>query len=339
LPGAPPDDDTPRLYALLYDWRRDLPGAARQLDQLIEQIRAAHDAPDLKVDLVAHSSGGLVARYYLLHGAMPLDADGRAQPNFAGAAKVERAVAIGVPELGMARAAVALVEGEPVVFNRVGPEVLATSEMIFQLLPHGDDVWLLDARGEPIVADACNLDLWREFEMGVFDSHVRMRIRRKAGSRAAGRARLELLERGFGLRLERARRFRTAIRAAPLPAEVAYFSIGGDCRPTQARLLVEAPGGNPVARTRPDDVRVRRSGLDYDRLMLAMGDGMVTRASSGCSPGWPAGELRPAAPAEDWRWQRWVCASHNKLVVNLDCQRALLHALSDEEDPAMDPQG
>jgi pimeloyl-ACP methyl ester carboxylesterase len=338
-PGAPIDDDAPRLYALLYDWRRELSGAAQQLDQLIEQIRTEHNSPDLKVDLVAHSSGGLVARYYLLYGGMPLDANGPSQPDFAGAAKVERSVAIGVPELGMTRAAAALVEGEPVVFNRVGPEVLSTSGSTAQLLPHGDEVWLLDAMGEPIMADARNVDTWRELGMGIFDPHVRSRVRREVGGGARGRARVELLERGFALRLERARRFHAAIRAVPIPADVGYFTIGGDCRPTQARLLVETPGGDPTVRTRPESVRARRADLDYARLMLEMGDGMVTRSSSGCSPEWPGSDQRPAPPAEDWRWQRYVCASHNRLVGNIDCQRALLHALADDEDPPADTLG
>lgn len=332
-PGAPLDDDAPRLYALLYDWRRDLSAAARQLDELIERVRAAHSSPNLKVDLVAHSSGGLVARYYLLHGATPLGVSDVLRPTFAGAAKVDRAVAIGVPELGMTRVAAALVEGEPVVLNRVAAEVLATSQSTCQLLPHGEGVWLLDARGQPIVADACNLDTWREFEMGVFDPQVRSRVRTRAGGGAKGRARLALLERGFELRLGSARRFRAAIRAAAIPAQVAYYSISGDCRPTQARLLVEIPRDRPVVRTWPDGVRVPDPNLDYDRLMLEVGDGMVTRSSSACSPVWPSSERRPAAPAEDWRWQRYVCASHNELVVNTDCQRALLRALSDDEDP------
>jgi pimeloyl-ACP methyl ester carboxylesterase len=336
-PGAAVDDEAPRLYALLWDWRRDIVAAARQLDELIEQIRAAYKSTDLKVDLVSHSSGGLVARYYLLHGAAPLPESGLPRPTFAGAAKVDRAVAIGVPELGMTRVAAALVEGEPVVLNRVSPEVLSTSASTCQLLPHGDNVWLLDASGEPIVADACDPDVWRELEMGVFDPHVRSRVRRRAGGGARGRARLNLLERGFERRLGRAQRFRTAIRAASIPGDVAYYTIGGDCRPTQARLLVETPDSSTAVRTWPRDVRARNQGLDYDRLMLEAGDGMVTRSSSSCSPGWPSDDRRPAAPADDWRWQRYVCSSHNKLVVNTDCQRALLRALVDDENAQRDP--
>jgi pimeloyl-ACP methyl ester carboxylesterase len=338
-PETPIDDELPRLYTLLWDWRRDMAAAARQLDELIEQVRVAHQAPGLKVDLVAHSSGGLVARYYLLHGAAPLPECDPSRPTFAGAAKVDRAVAIGVPELGMARAAAALIRGEPVVLNRVGPEVLSTSASTCQLLPHGENVWLLDAAGKPITADACDPETWRSFEMGVFDPQVRSRVRRKAGGGARGRARVGLLERGFELRLAHALQFRAAIRSAAIPEEVAYYTIGGDCRPTQARLLVELPGGNPAVRVWPKDIRARRVALDYDRLMLEHGDGMVTRSSSACSAGWPGKGRSPAVLAEDWRWQRYVCASHNKLVVNIDCQRALLRALVDDEDPPPPPAG
>ncbi len=325
------DDAVPRLYALVYDWRRDLSHAARLLDELIEQVRTAYRSPGLRVDLVAHSSGGLVVRYYLLHGARPLAAGGGDPPDFSGAAKVRSAVAIGVPEIGVARAAASLTEGEPVVLNRVGPEVLATTEINYQFLPYGEDLWLVDAAGRPILADACDPLTWREFDMGVFDPRVRTRIRGEASSRKAGLARLALLERGFDARLGRARDFRSAVRAAPVPRSVRYYSIGGDCRPTQARLLVETVHGRPTVRSRPEDVRNRREDLDYDRLMLEMGDGMVTRASAACRPAWPVGNP-PTDPAEDWRWQRFVCASHNQLVVNIDCQRALLHALEDGGD-------
>jgi hypothetical protein len=328
-PDAEPRDDRPCLYTLLYDWRRDLSRAAGMLDQLIEKIRSVRDSPDLKVDLVAHSSGGLLVRYYLLYGPGPLPADGAARPDFAGAAKVGRVVAIGVPEIGMARAAATLCEGEPIVLGRVGPQVMLAAESSYQLLPQGDDVWLLDARGGPIPRAACDLEVWREHGMGVFDPRFRAQVRAAAGGRNAGRARVELLERGFRLRLDRARRFHAAIRAAPIPDTVPYYSIGGDCLPTQARLLIERTGSRTAVRSRPEDVGVRRPQLDYSALMLEMGDGMVTRSSASCRPLWPVGGAGPASPARNWRWQEFVCASHNRLAGNVECQRALLRALDD----------
>lgn len=327
-PGTPVPDGVLPLYPFLYDWRRGFAWAAAGLDDLVERIRGDLGEPGLEVDLVAHSSGGLIARYFLLYGGAPLPAS--AVPDFAGAGKVRRAVAIGVPEIGMARAVAALTVGEPVVMNRVGPEVLATSLSVFDLLPHGDDAWLVDATGRPIIADACDPEVWRTYEMGVFNRHVRHDVRDRAGGGKAGRTRVELLERGFLLRLASARRFREAVRAATVPARVGYYSIGGDCQPTEARVLVEDFLGHPEVKSRPDRVRAPHKGADYWSLMLEPGDGRVTRHSVLAAPAWPVGDSRPAAPAENWVRQEFVCASHNQLVVNVDCQRALLHALADE---------
>jgi pimeloyl-ACP methyl ester carboxylesterase len=328
-PGTPVRGAGPRLYVFLYDWRRDLSQAAAQLDALIEQVRADHGQADLKVDLVGHSSGGLVNRYYLLYGGRTLDPPGLPAPDFSGARKVNRVVAIGVPELGITRAAASLIDGEPLVLSRVYPEVLATSHTTFQLLPSGDDTWLLDASGRPMVADSCNVDVWRELRMSVFDPALRARVGGAAGGRKAGRARVALLERSFERRLARARRFREALRPVPLPAEVPYFSIGGDCMPTQARLLVERLGGEPHVRTQPDQVRWPSPALDYQALMLENGDGTVTRSSVAGRPRWPSAGQRAPLPALNRPWQEFVCASHNQLVVNVDCQRALLRALGE----------
>ena len=325
--GAPVADGLPRQYAYLYDWRRDFAEAAQGLDALIEQVRQDYAQPDLKVDLVAHSSGGLVARYFMLYGAAPLAAAGEAIPTFAGAAKVRRAVAIGVPEIGIARAAQSLVSGEPIGLNRVWPSTLVTSYTAFQLLPHGDDAWLADRSGRLLAADAYDPALWREHRMAIFDSDVRSRARHDHGGGAAGRSYVALLELTFVARLERAKRFRDAIREAPLPAGLPYYVIAGNCRPTLGRMVVEPFGRRRYVRTAPLDIHWPEQGVDYTRLMLEPGDGMVTLASALAQP------TRPIAPqyryrlALDAQGERRVCASHNQLAVNRDCQRALLLAL------------
>ena len=73
-----------------YDWRRDIVESAQRLHAFVlkkrryvqEEIRKrfiVSDA-DVRFDLVAHSMGGLVARYYLRYGAADLPADGSLPP-------------------------------------------------------------------------------------------------------------------------------------------------------------------------------------------------------------------------------------------------------------------
>ena len=59
-----------------YDWRQDNVETARALDRLIEAIRRDYGDPTLRVDIVAHSMGGLVARYYQRYGTADV-LDGR----------------------------------------------------------------------------------------------------------------------------------------------------------------------------------------------------------------------------------------------------------------------
>ena len=68
VPGEPVGSERRRYYVLLYDWRKDNIVAVRKLHALIEQIRVDYGDPNLRVDIIAHSNGGLIANYYLRYG-------------------------------------------------------------------------------------------------------------------------------------------------------------------------------------------------------------------------------------------------------------------------------
>ncbi|MFH1832817.1 MAG: hypothetical protein ABH816_01435 [Candidatus Levyibacteriota bacterium] len=103
------------LFVFPYDWRKDVSETAPLLDQKIEQIK--QQTGSAKVDIVAHSLGGLVARNYITDSA-------RAQ-------KVRKLITLGTPNLGSPRFLKALRSGD-CLFLEVGPFCLSIAESEIQ---------------------------------------------------------------------------------------------------------------------------------------------------------------------------------------------------------------
>ena len=92
---------------------------------------------EVKFDIVAHSMGGLITRYFLRFGDADLPADGSVPPTtWAGAQYVERAVLVGTPSARSMIALKNLVEGVQFapVLPRYGPTLLGTFPSIYHLL-------------------------------------------------------------------------------------------------------------------------------------------------------------------------------------------------------------
>ena len=135
-------------FQFSYDWRRDNAENAARLHAFIletrEHVRAellarfGVDKPDLRFDLVAHSMGGLLSRYFLRYGAAPLPDDGSLpELTWAGSTLVERVVLIGPPNAGSLDALEQLIEGTKFgpLTPRYPPAVIATFPSVYQLLP------------------------------------------------------------------------------------------------------------------------------------------------------------------------------------------------------------
>lgn len=323
--GQDPRGVRKRVYVFLYDWRRDNVDSARALDAFIDAIRRDHGDPQLKVDLVAHSNGGLVARYFLRYGARDVLGGNEFAVDHAGAAKVRRVVLLGTPNFGSARALMGLIEGVQVGFGRVPPEVLASFPSSYQLFPHALNEWLLSAGGQALERDLYDIELWRRFQWGIFDPAVRQRIARE---RVDPQDYLAALERRMQESLERARRFTWSLSVADDGASPVHpIVFGGDCTLTPARLVVEEEAGDSVLRLWPRDVRNPVPGVDYDRLMLEPGDGSVTKASLLARD-----SLDPTRPRHRYShfpldYAFFLCEAHDRLTGNPSFQDNLLHAL------------
>jgi pimeloyl-ACP methyl ester carboxylesterase len=322
--GQPPGAQRKRLYVYTYDWRHDNVRSARTLDAFIEAIRRDYGDPTLKVDLVAHSNGGLIARYYLRYGARDVLGGNEFLVDHAGAAKIRRAVLLGTPNFGSVRALMGLIEGLRVGFGRVPPEVLATFPSAYQLFPHSLNDWLLSASGRPLQRDLYDIELWRRFQWGIFDPAVRARI---GVTRADGPAYLQALEQHMQTSLERARRFTWSLSVDAGETPLKPIVLGGDCTLTPARLVVEELDGDSVLRLWPDAIRAPQPGIDYGRLMLEPGDGSVTKASLLARD-----SLDPARPRHRYSdfpidYAFFLCETHDRLTSNPSFQDNLLHAL------------
>jgi pimeloyl-ACP methyl ester carboxylesterase len=321
VPGTPARRGERRYYIFTYDWRQDNVLHARELDAFLDAIRADYGDPALKVDMVAHSMGGLIARYYLRYG--PVDVlDGTPQlVTLYGTSRVRKLILLGTPNMGSAGSLQALIAGQSVGLKRIAPEVLATMPSGYEIFPHPLVTWLIDVQGKAVDADLFSTDTWRRFRWSVFDPDVEARVR------ADPKRDLAALQGYFDYRLERGRRFLWALSTPEPATPIRYVLFGGDCSLTPARLAVEEEAGRYLARLRPEDIARPVAGVSYDELMLEPGDGRVTKPSLLARE-----RLDPWAPQNEdsflpVAYWFFLCERHDQLTNNLNFQDNLLNVL------------
>jgi len=257
------DGHGPTHHVFSYDWRRDLVETARRLDESLEKLAEARGDPGARFNVIGHSMGGLVARYYLRYGTAEPDGP----VTWAGARRIANLVLVAVPNAGGIHALEAMLYG-----NRVGlshttlaAPVIARMPSVYQLMPPRGAAALLDDKLEPLDVDLHDAATWDRYGWGPFAPARRGLDLADEGARDKSRAFLEaaLLRSGV---------FHGALARAPeTPCPVRVVILGGDCLPTIARGIVPDKRGLP-----PRFVPWNRKEND---AMFEAGDGRVTRAS------------------------------------------------------------
>jgi pimeloyl-ACP methyl ester carboxylesterase len=264
-PAAEANGDKLVHHVFTYDWRRDIVEAARRLDQTLEAMAEARGDREARFNMVAHSMGGLVARYYLRYGSAEPGED--TPVTWAGARRIRNLVLVAVPNGGSIPALEGLLFGSRVglSYTTLAAPVIARMPSVYQLLPPRGTTPLLDHKLEPLAMDLHDVETWRRFGWGPYAP--------PAGRRLAGfsEAECDAYRPFLGAALERAAAFHRALARRPeTPCPVKVAVVGGDGLPTLARGVVpEAPG---ALRFEP---RTRREA----EAMFEAGDGRVTRAS------------------------------------------------------------
>ncbi|MEM9141183.1 MAG: hypothetical protein AAGB15_15250, partial [Pseudomonadota bacterium] len=157
-----------------YDWRRDLIGSAHEFGRFMEQrrqdvARARNvDPKTVKFDLLAHSMGSMVSRYFLMYGfAEPQAGEALPPITWDGAEYFSRVVFVAPPNSGSVIAMDNLINGKS-----LGPlqpfypaAMLSTHVSPYQLMPRPrhQRVFL---NGEP-VSDLYDVSLWERYGWGL----------------------------------------------------------------------------------------------------------------------------------------------------------------------------
>lgn len=293
-PAADGYQDT--FYVFSYDWRKDNVKNARELVRRIERLKSRLQRPDLKFNIVAHSMGGLIARYAAMYGDADLPGgDGPIQPTWGGGAHISKIVMIGSPNEGSADAFATLIEGYSIteglrrrvpLLNKLTAEDAVRTPSVFQLMPHRGAVKFLDENLQALELDLYNVEVWKRYGWSViYSPDFRRRYAGAAGTDGEN-GRSEDLDAYLAATLRRAERFQQALDSVENSnSPVVLLAIGGDCEETLSAPLIlrDQKHNRWLTLTRPREFRtstgVKISKKQATDAMYAPGDGRVTRTS------------------------------------------------------------
>ena len=136
------------LFLFAYDWRRDLPENAARLHEFVLKKKAYLQKQyeriyglknyDVQFDIIAHSMGGLVSRYYLRYGNADMPADGSlAKPTWAGSNHIDKLLIVGTPNGGYLDTILEMVNGLKLEAGApmIPQAILGTWATYYQMMP------------------------------------------------------------------------------------------------------------------------------------------------------------------------------------------------------------
>lgn len=267
-------------FQFAYDWRRDNAENAGGLKRFMDAKRGyvsaqyrerfgLHVPPAaIKFDVVAHSMGALLFRYFLRYGDQALN-EGDPDPvlDWSGAGYVDRAILVAPPNAGSLLSLKHLVEGQDLgkpLFPYYPPAILGSFPSVYQLLPrqrHAPVITKDNAR--TATPDLLDPRLWQESRWGLADPGQANILAQLLPDHSDPGEREQLALARQVDHLKRAGRFQAALDApASAPPGLDAFLVCGDSIPTDRTYSLDRATGRLSLRNQ------------------APGDGSVTRASA-----------------------------------------------------------
>ena len=312
------------FFVFAYDWRLDNVENAQLLMRRIETLKRRLGRPDLKFNVVAHSMGGLLARYAAMYGNADLR-PGAPQPTWAGARHFDKVFLLGTPNEGSIMSLNALLNG----FSYIGgglnlPFIQDISRFdaftipaIYQLLPHDGALLAYDENLKPVKVDLYDPAEWEKYGWAIWQDDA---FTKKFDASEQRNARPF-----FNAVLARAKQFQAALGAgSAAKPSVSFYLIGGDCKDTPAGMVLVRDEKKNRWETRfKADGFTRSTGEkvkddEVKPLVLSVGDSVVTKSSLvGATRNNGSTTVFPVAS------EIFQCVGHNKLVTNPEVQDKL----------------
>lgn len=274
------DDDHFTCFQFDYDWRLDLASNAARLKTFIDtkrslvraqiQERFGVDRPDIRFDIVGHSMGGLLTRYFLRYGDQPLPADGSLPTlDWRGAADVERVILVAPPNAGSHKAVLQLING--VQHGPALPDfpaaVFGTFPASYQLLPRARHRLVVDGADNEQIVDLFDPQTWLEYGLGLMDVRQDETLRRLLPDVADAAERRRIALDFLRLRLAQAEQFHRALDVPSRPpAGTELMLIAGDSEKTGQVVTIEQGAARVLNYGLGDGSVLRSSALMDERV-------------------------------------------------------------------------
>ncbi len=349
------------FYVFPYDWRRDNVETARLLIGKMTAAKRSLKNPKLKFDILAHSMGGLIARYAAMYGSADLPRGSSAPVlTWAGAKHINKLMMFGTPNEGSFGSFDAILNGYPIIAGRNLPFIddfrpgdVITNPSIFQLMPHRSTARFLDENLQPLEVDIYNVETWIKYGWGALSDPKFLSKLKDAEALAVtnkdikpespgkdaniddltlARTTYAQVRAYLSSVLDRTRRFHQALDVKAKRLPIQQYAFGGNCEQTLDAVVLIRDDKKNRWTTLVDAKDIKTSGgkeikkEEVKAAMFAIGDGRVTQRSLLAESNVPdvGGTQLTSRPLAA---PFLVCSSHFKLFLEKPIQDSFLSAL------------
>lgn len=269
----------PSLFTFAYDWRRDISQNVVELHRFIELKKAMLkelykkqyniDNADVKFDIIAHSMGGLLTRYYLQYGPQILPEDGSMPtPSDIGNDNIEKAIIVGTPNAGYVDTFIELVDGVVLYpgLDPIPPAILGTFSSYYFMLPPLESRPVVFAETNAPI-DIFDVENWIKLNWGLANPKADAWLVKMLPHIKDAKERREIAIDHLTKNLRRARQFNLAMQKNMEPnLNTLMFLFVGDTFYTNAQVKIDPKTGKIAKKIEESgDGKVTVVSTRYDR--------------------------------------------------------------------------